>query len=125
MHQTYYLKNGKKQKKKIKKKVRINKMISCYNLKTKEDSYVYDISDMLTYNLGDSDYGYSCSFHLEIKKEPLVLNGCRLNLLSIALNGQKIEKKDFTCIPAGSALDDEHTITNDDFPVYVLTPMWK
>lgn len=45
--------------------------------------------------------------------------------VEIELVNGKIEKKDFTCIPAGSALDEEHTITNDDFPVYVLTPMWK
>lgn len=45
--------------------------------------------------------------------------------VEIELVNGKIEKKDFTCIPAGSALDEEHTITKDDFPVYVLTPMWK
>ena len=31
------------------------------------------------------------------------------------------EKFNFTCIPAGTTLDDEHTITNDDFPMGILT----
>ena len=30
------------------------------------------------------------------------------------------EKFNFTCIPAGTTLDDEHTITNDDFPMGIL-----
>lgn len=38
------------------------------------------------------------------------------------VNGTR-EKKNFTCIPAGASLDEEHTVTNDDFLVSVFSPL--
>lgn len=46
-------------------------MVSYYNLKTKETGYMYDISNLLSFHLGDSYYEYDCSLHLKINENPL------------------------------------------------------
>ena len=46
-------------------------MVSYYNFKTKETGYGYDISDLLSFHLGDSYYEYDCTLHLKIKETNL------------------------------------------------------